>query len=118
MRFWIAIAFLHCVSASALVSPPKSAVVVAFEDTYDLSLLANTLSDQGIYATLVILQTETKIYEHLIDVEVLRINGTIFGAHNSEARALDACRNLLSDDNILIKMNEIQPTFVIFPAIR
>ena len=114
--------FLYLLTCSAkasfLATPPQTALVVAFEDTYDMSLLANTLSDQGIDATLIIPSTASDVYENLVDVEVLKI--TIYDEEfmKPEAKALKACEQLLTDKKILKKIQELQPTFTIFPAIR
>ncbi|XP_076623308.1 UDP-glucuronosyltransferase 2B19 [Colletes latitarsis] len=110
---------LHVVSSSTLTAPPQSAVVVAFEDIYDLSLLANTLSDQGIDATLIIpASSEIDLYETLIDVEVLTVDVRVEATAYPESKAIQACETLLKDSQIAKKIQEIQPTFVIFPALR
>ncbi|XP_076170555.1 UDP-glucuronosyltransferase 2B7 [Ptiloglossa arizonensis] len=110
---------LHIVNSSSLTAPPQSAVVVAFEDIYDLSLLANTLSDQGIDATLIIpAYSENDLYETLIDVEVLIVNVIVDESAYLESKAIEACESLLKDELIAKKIQEIQPTFVIFPALR
>lgn len=104
---------------STLTAPPQSAVVVAFEDVYDLSLLANTLSDQGIDATLIIPDSyENELYETLIDVEVLTVKLKTEESTSAEKRAVQACEALLKDEGIAKKIQEIQPTFTIFPALR
>ena len=104
---------------STLTTPPQSAVVVAFEDVYDLSLLANTLSDQGIDATLIIPDSyENELYETLIDVEVLTVKLKTEESTSAEKRAVQACEALLTDEGIAKKIQEIQPTFTIFPALR
>lgn len=109
--------FICSARASSLTTPPQSALIVAFENTYDLSLLANTLSDQGIDATLIIPSTESDIYENLVEVEVLKIleQGESL---KPEIKALRLCEQLLTDKKILKKVQELQPTFTIFPAIR
>lgn len=104
--------------ASFLATPPQTALVVAFEDTYDMSLLANTLSDQGIDATLIIPLTASDVYENLVDVQVLKINIFEEEFMKPETKALKACEQLFTDKKILKKIQELQPTFTIFPAIR
>lgn len=107
-------------SSSTLTAPPLSALIVAFESVYDLSLLANTLSDQGIYATLIIPSHATNdLYNNLIDVEVLQLNVDIDKSSvSADTRALEACNSLFRDEEILKKIQEFQPTFTIFPALR
>lgn len=110
---------MNIVDSSTLTAPPQSAAIVAFEDIYDLSLLANSLSDQGIDATLIIPASgEDELYETLIDVEVLTVK--VEGEENSspEKKAIRACEALLKDEQIAKKIQEIQPTFTVFPAIR
>nr|XP_003706617.1 PREDICTED: uncharacterized protein LOC100878353 [Megachile rotundata] len=110
---------VNIADTSTLTAPPQSALVVAFEDIYDLSLLANTLSDQGIDATLIIPAShENELYETLIDVEVLRLNIEADESITSDKRAVRACEALLKDEGIAGKIKEIQPTFTIFPALR
>ncbi|XP_053971741.1 UDP-glucuronosyltransferase 2B19-like [Hylaeus volcanicus] len=110
---------LRIVSSSSLTAPPQSAVVVAFEDVYDLSLLANTLSDQLIDATLIIPASKKEdLYETLIDVEVLTVDVQIEESAYPETKAVQACEALLKDGQIAKKIQEIRPTFVIFPALR
>lgn len=105
--------------SSILTAPPQSAVVVAFEDVYDLSLLANTLSDQGIDATLIIAASgKSQLYESLIDVEVLTVFTENGSSEDPEKRAVQACEALLADEKIAKKLQEIQPTFTVFPALR
>ncbi|XP_032679893.1 UDP-glucuronosyltransferase 1-6-like [Odontomachus brunneus] len=107
-------------SGSILTAPPLSALIVAFENVYDLSLLANTLSDQGIDTTLVVsTYTANELYNNLIDVEVLQLNiNNNKPAHSAEKRAIEACDSLLRDQEVLKRINELQPTFTIFPALR
>ena len=105
----------NIIHGSTLVAPPLSAVVVAFEDIYDLSLLANSLSDQGIDATLIIpAPSKGELYETLIDVEVLTVNVEA----EEFAITIQACEGLLKDEEVARKIQEIQPIFVIFPAFR
>ncbi|XP_020282917.1 UDP-glucuronosyltransferase 2B30-like [Pseudomyrmex gracilis] len=107
------------VSSSSLVAPPLSALIVAFENIYDLSLLANTLSDEGIDTSLIIPNYAAQnIYNNLIDVEVLQLNVNTGSSTYAEKRALQACDSLLKDEKILKKLQEIQPTITIFPALR
>lgn len=110
---------MNIVQSSTLTTPPQSAVVVAFEDIYDLSLLANTLSDQGIDTTLIIpASNENEVYETLIDVEVLMVKVEIKESMYSEKKTIQICEALLKDEQIAKKIQEIQPTFTVFPAIR
>lgn len=110
---------MNIVQSSTLTTPPQSAVVVAFEDIYDLSLLANTLSDQGIDTTLIIpASNENEVYETLIDVEVLTVKVEIKESTYSEKKTIQICEALLKDDQIAKKIQEIQPTFIVFPALR
>lgn len=104
-------------SSSSMFLPPKTALVIGFEETYDLSLLANSLTDNGISSTLII-PPESNIYEHLVEVDVIKVNFTIDETSTIEIKALKACESFLTDKNILQKVEEIQPTFVIFPALR
>lgn len=107
--------FICSTGASFLATPPQNALVVAFEETYDLSLLANTLSDQGIDTTLIVPST-ANIYEYMVEVEVIKIsNDDIL---KPDAKALKLCEQLLSDKKILKRVRELQPTFTIFPSIR
>ncbi|XP_011873448.1 PREDICTED: UDP-glucuronosyltransferase 1-7C-like [Vollenhovia emeryi] len=108
---------LRFASSSTLVAPPLSALVVAFESVYDLSLLANTLSDQGIDTTLIIpTYAANDLYNKLIDVEVLHLD--VDKSLRTDKRALETCDNLFGDKEILKKVQEFQPTFTIFPALR
>ncbi|XP_057321404.1 putative UDP-glucuronosyltransferase ugt-58 [Microplitis mediator] len=107
------------VQASILASPPQTALIIGFENVYDLSLLANTISDQGIDVTLVIPALNSRdIYEHLVQVEVIKLNFTTGSNDKREEKALKACETFLSDKNVIKRVGEIQPTFTIFPAIR
>lgn len=106
-------------SSSTLTAPPLSALVVAFESIYDLSLLANTLSDQGIDTTLIIpTHTANDIYNKLIDVEVLQLDVNIDKSMSADEHALEACNIFFKDEEILKKVQKFQPTFIIFPALR
>ncbi|XP_031828069.1 uncharacterized protein LOC116425035 [Nomia melanderi] len=119
VEFCAFLCLAHAVRGSSLVAPPQSAVVVAFEDVYDLSLLANTLSDQGIDATLIIPgYAEHDVYETLIDVEVLTVTVETEEYAYPESKAIQACEAFLKDEQIAKKISEIQPTFTIFPAFR
>ncbi|XP_015109949.1 UDP-glucuronosyltransferase 1-8 [Diachasma alloeum] len=111
-------AFLGFSSASTLTIPPQSALVVGFENAYELSLLANTLTDQGIDATLIVTADAGDIYENLVEVEVIKLNVSSEDDGNLERKALRACEALLGNQKILKRVGEIQPTFTIFPAIR
>ncbi|XP_015438206.1 PREDICTED: uncharacterized protein LOC107193316 [Dufourea novaeangliae] len=122
VKFCACLCLVHVAVSSTLSAPPQSAVVVAFEDVYDMSLLANTLSDEGIDTTLIIpASNEPDLYETLIDVEVVTVR--VESAHvdesaYSDSRAIKICEAFLNDDEIARKMSELQPTFAIFPALR
>lgn len=107
-------------SNSILTAPPLSAVIVAFENIYDISLLANTLSDQGIDTMLIIPTHAAKeLYNNLVDVEILQLNINIDKpAYSEERYALEACDSLFKDQDVLKRIQELQPTFTIFPALR
>lgn len=108
----------NIIHGSILTAPPQSAVVVAFEDIYDISLLANTLSDQGIDTTLIIPESnEDEVYETLIDVEVLTVKMKVAESAYSTKKTIQACEALLKDEQIAKKIQEIQPTFTVFPAL-
>ena len=114
----LSILLLHFTKASSLAAPPQSAVVVAFEDVYDLSLLANTISDLGIDTTLVIPHDANDYYEYLVAVEVIKINASLLSSDNKDTRALKLCESFISDFNITKYFQAQQPTFVIFPGVR
>ncbi|XP_017885861.1 UDP-glucuronosyltransferase 2B17-like [Ceratina calcarata] len=119
IKLFVCLYLSNIADSSILTAPPQSAVIVAFEDIYDLSLLANTLSDQGIDATLIIpVSREGELYESLIDVEVLRVVVEDETLARPEKKAIQACEALLKDENIAKKLQEIQPTFTVFPALR
>ncbi|XP_012542401.2 UDP-glucuronosyltransferase 2B4 [Monomorium pharaonis] len=106
-------------SSSTLTAPPLSALVVAFESVHDLSLLANTLSDQGIDTTLIIPKySATDLYNRLIDVEVLQLDISINNSTHVNRRALETCESLFKDEKMMGKIQEFNPTFTIFPALR
>lgn len=106
-------------NSSILTSPPKSALIIAFENVYDLSLLANTLSDEGIDSTLIIPSyASDELYNYLVDVEVLHLDVNADKSTNVNTRALEACSSFLKDHEILKKIGEFQPTFTIFSALR
>jgi len=110
---------LQFASSSTLTAPPLSALVVAFESVYDLSLLANTFSDQGIYTTLIIpTYAANDLYNKLIDVEVLQLDVSVDESLPADKRALEACGILFRDEKILKEIQEFQPTFIVFPALR
>ncbi|KOC63182.1 UDP-glucuronosyltransferase 2C1 [Habropoda laboriosa] len=110
---------MNVVDSSTLTAPPLSAVVVAFEDIYDLSLLANTLSDQGIDVTLIIpAYSEGELYETLIDVEVVTVKVQFEESAYPEKKAITACEALLKNEEIANNLQKIQPTFTVFPALR
>ncbi|KAH0560486.1 UDP-glucuronosyltransferase 2C1-like [Cotesia glomerata] len=107
------------VKASMFASPPQTALIIGFEDVYDLSLLSNTLSDQGMDATLIIPSLNSRdIYENLVQVEVIKINFTLGTDAKKVDKSLKACETVLSDKKLLDKIRKIQPTFTIFPALR
>lgn len=117
IRLYACFYLLQFASSSTLTAPPLSALVVAFESIYDLSLLANTLSDQGIDATLIIpTYAASDLYNKLIDVEVLQLD--VDKSVHADKLALKTCENLFRDEEILKKVQEFQPTFIIFPALR
>ncbi|XP_046425089.1 UDP-glucuronosyltransferase 1A9 [Neodiprion fabricii] len=116
---WFSLAFVNLISASSLVTPPKSAVVLAFEYEHELSLLANTLSDENINTVLIIPSTSRDLlYDNLIDVEVVEVKVDAALASTKESRALKACESLLSDETIQNLIQEFSPTYVISPGLR
>lgn len=119
IKLHICLYLFRFASSSTLTAPPLSALVIAFESVYDLSLLANTLSDQGIDTTLIIPSyAANDLYNNLIDVEVLQLNVNIDKSMSVDIRALEACNSLFKDEEILKKIQEFQSTFTIFPALR
>lgn len=111
--------YVDLVRGSTLTAPPLSALVVGFEGAYDLSLLANTLSDQGVDVTLVVPEPiADNLYENLIDVDVYRLKVSFEKSEFSEDQALKFCENFLDDKELSRKIQEIQPTFTLFPALR
>lgn len=123
LLIWLCTCFysFQFASSSTLTAPPLSALIIAFDNVYDLSLLANTLSDEGIDATLIVPNyAASNVYNNLIDVEVLQLNvdARVDKSMQADARALHTCDSLLRDEEILRKIREFQPTFVIFPALR
>lgn len=106
-------------SSSTLTAPPLSALVIAFESVYDLSLLANTLSDQGIDTTLIIpTYAVSDLYNKLIDVEVLQLDVSIDKSMHINKDALETCKSLFKDVKMMEKIQEFNPTFTLFPALR
>ncbi|XP_066603452.1 2-hydroxyacylsphingosine 1-beta-galactosyltransferase-like [Prorops nasuta] len=106
-------------TGSILTKPPQSALIVAFEDIYDFSLLANTLSDQGIDSTLLIPSKYSKeVYQNLVDVEVIELNCSIDKPLSLNWKALQACESLLQSNELFKRVDELKPTFTIFPALR
>ncbi|EZA46922.1 hypothetical protein DMN91_004846 [Ooceraea biroi] len=106
-------------SSSIMTAPPLSALIVAFDSVYDLSLLANTLSDEGVDATLIVPNYAAgDLYNNLIDVEVLQLDVNIDKSMHADTRALEMCDSFFRDEQVLSKIREFQPTFVIFPALR
>nr|UEN71110.1 UDP-glucosyltransferase 338F1 [Meteorus pulchricornis] len=118
MNLWFFCSLLCVVSASIHIAPQETALVIGFEKLYDISLLANTLSDQGIDSVLIIPTSSENIYDHLIEVEVIKLNVTSSKDAKKEEKALDACEALITNKDILNKVKVIQPTFTIFPALR
>lgn len=119
INLYICFYLFRLASSSTLTAPPLSALIIAFESVYDLSLLANTLSDQGIDTTLIIPSyAASDLYNNLIDVEVLQLNVNIDKSMSVDTHALEACTSLFQDEEILKKVQEFQSTFTIFPALR
>lgn len=119
INLYVCFCLFRVASSSTLTAPPLSALIVAFENVYDLSLLANTLSDQGIYATLIIPSyAANDLYNNIVDVEVLQLNVDIDKSMSVDIHALEACNSLFRDEEIFKKIQEFQPTFTIFPALR
>lgn len=118
MLTYVLCAIIATASASSLAAPPQTALVIGFENIYDLSLLANTLSDQGIDSVLIIPNKAGDLYENLVEVEIIKLNYTLDANARLEEKALKACDALLSNQKILKRVQEIQPTFTIFPALR
>lgn len=112
------ILLFHSILASTLVVPPKSVMVVAFEDVYEMSLLANTMSDLMMETTLVISsQANNELFEKLVDVEVIKVN-TSNEKINNEISAMKLCENFLTDTNVSWYVDNVKPTFIVFPAVR
>lgn len=108
--------FIH---GSSLTAPPLSVLMVGFEDAYDLSLLANTLSDQGIDVTLIVPeQIANDLYENLIDVEVYQLKASLEKLVYPEDHALKFCESLLKDQELSRKVQELQATITLVPALR
>ncbi|KYN04395.1 PREDICTED: uncharacterized protein LOC108772854 [Cyphomyrmex costatus] len=106
-------------SGSTLAIPPMSALVIAFESVYDLSLLANTLSDQGIDTTLIIpAYAANELYDRMVDVRVLQLPVNADQSMSAEKRALETCSFLYTSEDIVMKVEKLRPTFTIFPALR
>jgi len=109
----------HLTSGSTLSSPPLSALIIAFDGVYDLSLLANTLSDEGFYTMLIVPDYAAgDLYNNFVDVEVLQLNVNIDKSARPETRALEACNSFFTDVKVLRQIREFQPTVVVFPALR
>ncbi|XP_016839145.1 UDP-glucuronosyltransferase 1-5 [Nasonia vitripennis] len=109
---------IHSTAASSLASPPQSAVVVAFEDVYELSLLANTISDLGIETTLVIPANVSNYYEHLVGVDLMTVNASLKADDSDDLKAVKLCESFISDSGIAKHVKSLQPTFIIFPGVR
>lgn len=96
-----------------------SALIIAFDNVYDLSLLANTLSDEGIDTTLIVpAYAADDVYNNLIDVEVLQLNVDNDKSVYANTRALKTCDGFFRDEKVLGKIRKFQPTFIVFPALR
>lgn len=109
---------IYQTEASSLVISPQSAVILAFEDAYDLSLLANTISDLAIDTTFIISGDETDYYENMVSVELIKLNVSFQGNENKDVVALRLCENLISNAIVSDYIKNTQPTFAIFPAVR
>lgn len=110
---------VYGVTGSTLMTPPMSALVVAFEDVYDISLLANTMSDQGIDVSMIISTSSINdLYKNLLDVEIIHLKIPDEELGSLETQALRKCDALYADENIRLKMEQIQPTFIVFPGLR
>ncbi|KAI4496059.1 hypothetical protein M0802_008099 [Mischocyttarus mexicanus] len=110
---------VNFVHGSSLTTPPLSVLMVGFEDAYDLSLLANTLSDQGIDVTLIIPeQIAHDLYENLIDVEVYQLKASLEKLAYPEDHALKFCESLLKDQELSQKVQELQAAITLVPALR
>lgn len=110
---------IHSSAASSLSAPPLSVVVVAFEDAYDLSLLANTISDLGIETTFIVPSNESDYYyEHMVDVDVIKLNASLEAGDGRDVKAAKLCKSLVADETLLRHFRGMLPTFVIFPGVR
>ncbi|KAL2735163.1 UDP-glucuronosyltransferase 2B4-like [Vespula squamosa] len=111
--------FVGFVHGSTLTAPPLSVLVIGFESAYDLSLLANTLSDQGIDVTLVIPENIVDdLYENIVDVEIYQLKDSRERSTNPDDNALKFCEILFTDQNLANKIKEIQPAITVFPPLR
>lgn len=117
---FLSIVFVDHVGGSSLTAPPLSVLVIGFEGGYDLSLLANTLSDQGIDVTLVLPENiADDLYENLIDVEVYRLKESRERRTvHPEDEALKFCDSLFDDQELSQKVQEFRATITLFPALR
>lgn len=107
-------------TASSLATPSDSAVVIAFEDVYDLSLLAYTISDLGVQTTFVLPSDENNFYERLNETEeVIRVDAShVKPTDTKDVRALKLCDSFLSNRETQRLIQRMEPTFVIFPGVR
>lgn len=118
IRACLSILLVDFVHGSTLTAPPLSVLVIGFDGAYDLSLLANTLSDQGIDVTLVVPENITdNLYENLLDVEVYRLKGSHEKSIYSENNALKFCENLFNDQELSKKVQEFRAAVTLFPAL-
>ncbi|XP_058788616.1 UDP-glucuronosyltransferase 1A8-like [Phymastichus coffea] len=111
---------MHCAAASSLAAPPDSAVVIAFEDVYDLSLLAYTISDLGVQTTFVVPSDENNFYERLNETEeVIKVDAShVKSTDTKDVRALKLCESFISHRETQKQIHRFEPTFVIFPGVR
>lgn len=113
----ISFLLLGLVNGSTSIKSSQSALIISFEKTYEQSLLAHTLFGQSIEPTLIITASASRrLYENLQGIEVLKLDTN--DDPSADKAALNACEALLTDQNILNRVREIEPTFVIFPALR
>ncbi|XP_046821607.1 UDP-glucuronosyltransferase 2B14-like [Vespa crabro] len=118
---WIcsSIFFVDFIHGSTLTAPPLSVLVIGFENGYDLSLIANTLSDQGIDVTLVIPENiADDLHENLIDVEVYHLKDPHEKSIYPEDNALKFCESLFNDQELSQKVQEFRATITLFPPLR
>lgn len=116
---FVALCLTRITYCSLIATIPQPTVVVAFEDAYDASLLASTLSDEANDVIFITLQSDTnELYENLFGVEVIPLRVNIDNENNAEKAAVAICEAFLKDATIERRIQELQPTFAIFPALR